>query len=274
MKTQKDIMIEAFLAQPIKVGDTIGVKGLGSKNITKYGTTTVVEIKGDMLGYDRHHRGKSIEWVHKDDVKRSTDHIGENPFKPFIRNDSHKIDIQTLLWRLGVDNDGKSKMERYFNVDIPEVCFNPMVVVDGEETEYQRGLVWTMDQKQLLIESIYNRIEIGKFVFRTRPFNWVENRVKSGQLEHTAFKDLVDGKQRATAIIGFVNNEFEDLQGRFFNDFSGRAKREFFNYNNLTYVELPEETTDDQTLETFLAINHTGVPMSKEHIEYVKSLRV
>lgn len=272
MKTQKEKDIEAFLAQPIQVGDSIYVKGLGSKDKTRYGTTTVVEIKGDQIGY-KEYGYRNCEWVHIDDVKRSTDHIGVNPFKPFIRNDSHKIDIQTLLWRLGVDKDGESKMERYFNVDIPEVCFNPMVVVDGEETEYQRGLVWTMDQKQLLIESIYNRIEIGKFVFRVRPFNWVEQRVKAGQFEHTAFKDLVDGKQRATTIIAFINNEFEDLQGRFFDDFSGRAKREFLNYNNLTYVELPEETTDDQVLETFLAINHTGVPMSKEHIEFVKSLR-
>jgi len=134
--------------------------------------------------------------------------------------------------------------------------------------------VWTLEQKQLLIESIYNHVEIGKFVLRSRPWDWVEGRVKEGKLEHTAFKDLVDGKQRFTALVEFVSGKFADLQGNHFDDLSYLAQRRFLSYRHLTYVELGEKSTDEDTLKTFLAINHTGKPMSKEHIEFVKSINI
>jgi hypothetical protein len=269
----KQEKITEFLSTPIEIGDDVCIRGLGSKDkINSWGMSKVTAIQGDKISY-KEYGYREHTWVSPEDYKRSTHHIGDNPFKPYIRNDSYKIDIKQLIYRLGFDRDGASKMERYFNVDIPEVCFDPTIEVDGKEVEYQRGLVWSLNQKQLLIESIYNRMDIGKFVFRRRSFKWVENRIKSGKTGCTSFMDLVDGKQRANAILGFVNDDFSDLNGNYYSEFSTKAAHEFGNYSNLTYVELPEETTDDQTLETFLCINNTGVPMSAEHIEYVKSLR-
>jgi hypothetical protein len=42
----------------------------------------------------------------------------------------------------------------------------------------------------------------------------------------------------------------------------------------MSYIELDENSTDKDVLSVFLAINFTGVPMSKEHIEYVKSIKI
>lgn len=209
-------------------------------------------------------------------VERNTDHIGANPFGREIRNQSYQIDIEQLLWRGGFDARHRTeRMEKYFGVAVPEICLNPMVIdKDGNEVEYQRGLVWSLEQKQMLIESIYNHVEIGKFVFRKRSFDWVEKRIKAGKIEHTAFADLVDGKQRYSAIVEFVEGKFPDLHGNYFNDLSGEAQRQFKGYRHLTYVELDEKTTDEDTLAVFLAINFTGVPMSKEHIDYVRTIKV
>lgn len=127
-------------------------------------------------------------------------------------------------------------------------------------------------KKQLLIDSIYNNIEIDKFVFRLRSFKYVENRINNGLIENTSFKDIIDGKQRVHCLLDFINNRFKDSYGNYFNDLSKQAQNKFISYRNCTYVELPEDTTDQDVLKTFLSINFSGVPQSKEHIDFIKQL--
>ena len=111
-------------------------------------------------------------------------------------------------------------------------------------------------------------------MFLENVIHWVENRIKSGNLEHTAFMDLIDGKQRFTAIYEFITNAFPDLHGNYYDDFSDKAKVRFRRYDNITYIEMNEDTKDKDVIEQFLAINFTGVPMSRVHIEFVKSIKV
>jgi len=47
-----------------------------------------------------------------------------------------------------------------------------------------------------------------------------------------AFKDIVDGKQRLSAIIGFVEGEFEDLHGNKWEDLSRDAQYKFFDFSD------------------------------------------
>jgi uncharacterized protein with ParB-like and HNH nuclease domain len=158
---------------------------------------------------------------------------------------------------------------------VPEVCDCPMVINEaGEEVEYQRGLVWSLEQKQLLIMSIWNQIEIGKVVIRKRNYNWVINRLKAGKKEHTAFADLVDGKQRVNAIVSYIKGEFSDMNGIYWYDLSENAKRKFLSYRNVMLVEMDDKTSDADVLAAFLAINFTGVPMSMEHIKFVQSIKI
>jgi hypothetical protein len=35
-----------------------------------------------------------------------------------------------------------------------------------------------------------------------------------------------------------------------------------------------EDATDEDVVDNFLTLNHTGVPMSPEHIEYVKAINM
>jgi hypothetical protein len=60
---------------------------------------------------------------------------------------------------------------------------------------YQRGSVWTLDQKRNLIRSVLEGIPIGAVYLNYRP-----------EARHTAI--VVDGKQRIEALIGFERDEF------------------------------------------------------------------
>lgn len=70
---------------------------------------------------------------------------------------------------------------------------------------YQRKLVWTLQQKQDLIDSIVNGLPLPLLLLAR-----VEGRDTAGQYE------IVDGLQRLDAIVGYLNNEFE-WDGKYFN---------------------------------------------------------
>ena len=59
--------------------------------------------------------------------------------------------------------------------------------------DYQRGLVWDQEQKELLIESIMINMPIGNIFLNDR-----------GDLTY----EIVDGQQRLTTIWDFYNNKF------------------------------------------------------------------
>ncbi len=67
---------------------------------------------------------------------------------------------------------------------------------------YQRKLVWTLIEKQRLIESIISRYPIPAILIAER---------KSGE-----GYEIIDGLQRLHAIVSFVENSFADLDGRYF----------------------------------------------------------
>jgi hypothetical protein len=42
----------------------------------------------------------------------------------------------------------------------------------------------------------------------------------------------------------------------------------------LFLCELSESATDEDVIDNFLTLNFTGVPMSQNHIEYIKSIKM
>lgn len=218
-------------------------------------------------------------WTTKDKLTYVVNHLGADPFITQDWNSRinfYQSDIEQILYRIGYEKKEKIFKSTNFNeISIPELDWNPTVINElGVEVEYQRPFVWTLEEKQLLIDSIYNNIEIGKIVLRNRTWNWVEKRIKQGLIEHTAFKQIVDGKQRCKTILEFINNEFSDSQGNFWDDLSSNAQRKFFSFRYVTYGELGETATDKDVLNTFMCINHAGKPMSKEHLDFVKSIKL
>jgi len=68
--------------------------------------------------------------------------------------------------------------------------------------EFQRGLKWSLPQKQGLIDSLLRGYQIPIFYvhLESRKNNY------TGGIERTAW--IVDGQQRLAAIVSYRNNEF------------------------------------------------------------------
>lgn len=231
----------------------------------------------------------SIELIRSKFATPNTLKCGSNPFKKEPINIKFlNVDIESLL-----NNAGYGKRNNNFNtMEIKTiepsnhesekhlvsktyggVNFNPYVIDSkGNKQYFQRDLVWTLEQKQALIDSIYNWIEIGKFVFRYKSWNQLSKEMIAEG--HAYNYECIDGKQRMNTIIDFVQNTFKDNDGNYWSELSGEAHRRFLNYNRLAYGKLDEGTTDEMVISTFLNLNFTGTPMSVEHIKYVQSINL
>lgn len=277
--TKKEQLIQEHLAKPIGVGDEVILLGIGSSSPTQWSSPFIVKkLENGLVYFDQYGRGdfSSIE-ISK--AKRPIYRIGYNPFPDKSWDSRIRMtgyDLGNMISLCGYDRRKKVfKTEQLGEVEIPELNWEPIIKdKDGNDIKYQREFCWTLNDKQLLIESIYNKLDIGKIVVRKRSWDWVENRVKKGQVEGTAFRDIVDGKQRLNAILGFMQDEYPDMNGYFYSDMSDLSQRKFENFGAVAYCEMEEGSTDEDVQSVFLNVNFTGKPMSQEHIEFVKSIKL
>lgn len=274
---KKEELIEAFLAEPLKVGDRVIVRGLGIQNKEQFGSssTEVKEINDDLSIVIDHNR--SVITVQKEDYKKCVRHIGAYPFqeKPWdseIRTIT--FSLESVLCAIGFDyRKGVFGKESIRGVEFDELNWNPFFLdKSGNEVPYQRDFVWGLKDNQLLIESIYQGIDIGKIVIRKRSFKFVEDRIKDSKVPF--FKEIVDGKQRLNAIVKFIAGEYPDLYDNYWDDLSLNAKNKFLNYLAFSYAEIGETATDDDVKKIFLNINFSGKQMTQDHIDYVKSINL
>lgn len=114
---------------------------------------------------------------------------------------------------------------------------------------WQRQLVWTEEQKRSFIESVFLGYDLGSVMINsyedigdglTRPMSDI----------------LIDGQQRVSALLGFMNNEF-DYAGYFWRDLNRREKRRFLER------EMGKRTTscydEDELRKVYNHLNFSGV---------------
>jgi hypothetical protein len=117
--------------------------------------------------------------------------------------------------------------------------------------QYQRGAVWTIEKKQLLIDTIIRGYDIPKFYLRV---------LKEQDYEH----EVVDGQQRLRAIWSFLANEFslgdesigfessEDLVGKYYTDLDSDLQDNIGSFSlSITYLD---EASDLEIRELFLRL--------------------
>ena len=126
------------------------------------------------------------------------------------------------------------------------------------DIEYQREHVWTIKEKVELIESIFNNVDIGKFVFTVRPF-----------ISGVKHREVIDGKQRLTALCEFYEDRFK-YKGYYFSELSWKDKHKFQEHG-VTIGDL-EQPDQRGIYETFIKLNTCGKPMDHKHIDKVKKL--
>ena len=127
------------------------------------------------------------------------------------------------------------------------------------DAEYQRGKVWSQPQQALLIDSIMRGFDIPKIFLRKLPDG------------SPHLFDVIDGKQRLTAIWRFVSNDFRllrttgllpelgDLGGKYWSELPDDAK-DRLQFSNITVSKI-EDATAEEIHELFLRLQR-GEPLN------------
>ena len=133
-----------------------------------------------------------------------------------------------------------------------ELSFNPC---------YQRGLVWSNEQKELFIKALM------KGITRLTP-----TYVFNGYSSNTKLYEVLDGKQRLNTLLEFVRSEFA-VDGVYYKDWGYEDVRAFHRLP-LVYTSIDGFEDGDLTLalrvELFLQLNSYGEAVDKAHLEMIK----
>lgn len=123
--------------------------------------------------------------------------------------------------------------------------------------DFQRGHVWTEEQQIRYVEYLLSGGESGRDIYFNNP---------SHMSQFNQPYVLVDGLQRLTAVMKFIDNELPVFDGLRYDDFDSR----------LTHVDLFIHINDlrskEEVLTWYVQMNDGGTPHTKEEIERVKCL--
>lgn len=122
---------------------------------------------------------------------------------------------------------------------------------------YQRGLVWDLVDEQKLIESIFNRVDIGKFVF-----------IHLGYHSDIMY-EVLDGKQRLTALYRFYTDQFQ-YKGCYYSELPRELKYIFDDTPVAVAVSKKELLKEKDILNYFLKLNTSGKPMDVAHLNKIE----
>lgn len=267
---KKQKLINDYINSPLKVGEDIKVIDDG-----KIYTTKVINILDNNLITINDRYGKNFNIKLSElNFEKFTYNIGANPInKNTLRLNPVLFSIDSILFGLGLTNE---KDEKYHinNKPIKNLNWNPFVFdKKGNKIYYQRDFVWNLNDKQMLIDSIYNNIGCGTVIIRKRGFKELEILEKRGETD-LFFYDVIDGKQRLKTLEEFFNNIFPDIYGNYFNDLSNEAQNHIKNSQLINYSETYENVKDENVLKQFINLNCFGIAQDKNHINYIKSIKI
>jgi uncharacterized protein with ParB-like and HNH nuclease domain len=128
------------------------------------------------------------------------------------------------------------------------------------EPDYQRGYIWSLNQKHLLIDSLFEGFPIPNLFFLQQkpPFNSKKANSKKVELASiTSFYwEVFDGKQRLTTILDFLNDLFP-YKNQLYSQLSMSQQR-LFQRIGLQICEIYQPITPAQLTSLFHRINCGG----------------
>lgn len=178
----------------------------------------------------------------KEEQLLNNENTRETKYIPF----SERYDLKVMNYGL------------YFLIELGSKDNNDLYIIP----DYQRELVWTLENKQNLIYAIMNGSPIGEFIF-------AKDTVES-KTEYYHKWIVIDGQQRINALKEFVTNEYTDLDGRYFKDYSYREMTYFLeNYTNFNFISINNLSLKEQ-VEIYISKNIGGVAHSNDEIKKAK----
>lgn len=126
------------------------------------------------------------------------------------------------------------------------------------DPDYQRGHVWTREQQTAFVEYQLMGGEIGRSVIFNSP-DWNTSNKRP--------TELVDGKQRITAVLAFLHDEIPAF---------GSLRSEYTGSMRLTQTHFDFRVcvldSREEILQLYLNINAGGTPHTKAEIDRVRAL--
>lgn len=125
---------------------------------------------------------------------------------------------------------------------------------------FQRGHVWTDEQRSRFVEYLLRGGNMSNVIYFNQP-SWQSAPTSD-------YNDFVcvDGLQRLTAVMKFMDNELK-VFGSYYKEFEDKLPFDIdliFCINNLK--------TEKEVLQWYVDLNSAGTPHTKEEIEKVKEM--
>lgn len=144
------------------------------------------------------------------------------------------------------------------------------VWLPSKNMDLQRPLVWEHFQKEELVFSIFKNIKLP-------PISVLKTYRKEEDWKTRNFiYEVIDGKQRLTTLIAFINGEFSITwkhKQYFFEDLHPYLQSDFFNCitANIGYNYPEKPISDEDKIKWFEMINFAGTPQDIEHLKALKN---
>lgn len=150
------------------------------------------------------------------------------------------------------------------------------------DPRYQRGYVWNEANRDALIESVFDRLDIGAFLIvshagynhegDTSPRTYITLDGTPFQVERQDdyTNAIIDGQQRLTTLMNFIMNR-RAYKGVLFSQMNRSDQMEFLGHSIMWRMVDEDNTTEKDVVRMFLQANR-GVPQSPEHIVKVQAL--
>jgi len=171
-----------------------------------------------------------------------------------LRNIDFKL-TGTELFFSRVKNLTERKLD--FDVFLPSLNMN-----------LQREKVWNLTQKRELIMSV--------FLERYIPSVCLMSLIDGDGVSEADVIQVIDGKQRLTTFIDFLNDEFSiNLEGMefYFSELPEDYSRAIAYYeikSQVAYEQFERRFTDKDKIDWFSRINFFGTPQDIEHLKKLK----
>ena len=202
--------------------------------------------EGDLISFGRF-KGIIKEVLHEGYIVLIEDKEGEQRYLPWFEVYPHK---ETLVSSFVEEKDKLN----FSHMRLESLVHSYYFFGINMNPEYQRDLVWSLKDKEALIDSIARRIDIGRFVLRRLPFR-----------ENVPGYEIVDGKQRLSTLIEFLEDRFA-YNGVFYSDLSSQQKRRFLDLGILV-AEIEESVEEKEVIDLFKRINLSGVKIDKDFLK-------
>ena len=153
----------------------------------------------------------------------------------------------------------------YYSVDLPwsDINYNIDRYVKeyglNLDPDFQRGYVWSLEQKVAYLEWGFRGGRSGMDIFVNHP-GWM------GSFEGMML--LIDGKQRLSSVMEFLDNKIPVFNNHYFKDFEDQMH----SMNPSFTFHVFKMQTKKEILKWYIAMNSGGSIHTKKEIDRVRGL--